>query len=372
MRIAINTRFLLRSKMEGFGWYTYEISKRLVETHPEHTFYFFFDRPYDEQFVFAKNVVPIVLNPPARHPILFWFWFEFAVTKALKKYKIDVFFSPDGYLSLRSKIPQVATIHDINFEHYPKDLPFSARSYLRYFFPKFARKATKLITVSNFSKKDICSHYHVSESKIKVTWNAASPIFKPLIHAEKEHVKSYYTKGKNYFIFVGSLHKRKNVQRLLDAYSSYLNTCKNPFELVIVGEKLWKKDASIQLNTEIEPHVHFTGHVSLEELSRVLGAASCLVFVPYFEGFGIPLVEAMNCAVPIIAGNLTSLPEVVGDAGLLVDPFSVDEIAQAMQHITEDEELRTDLAAKALTRSQLFSWDKAAAEVWEELERVGK
>ena len=145
MRIAVNTRFLLNKKMEGFGWYTFEIVKRLVEQHPEHEFYFFFDRPYDERFIFGKNVIPIVLNPPARHPLLFILWFEFSVYRALKKNKIDLFFSPDGYLSLRSKVPQIGVIHDINFEHYPKDLPFSARIYLCYFFPRFVKKAKKII-----------------------------------------------------------------------------------------------------------------------------------------------------------------------------------------------------------------------------------
>ena len=166
MNVAINTRFLLQGKMEGFGWYTYEISKRLVRNHPEHTFYFFFDRPFDESFVFEKNVVPLALSPPARHPILFYIWFEWSVRKALRKFKIDIFFSPDGYLSLGSKVRQVGTIHDINFEHNPQDVPLAPRIYLRKFFPKFAKKAHRLITVSEYSKSDIVQTYGVPEEKI--------------------------------------------------------------------------------------------------------------------------------------------------------------------------------------------------------------
>src|SRR6056300_399785 len=113
MRIAINTRFLLKGKMEGFGWFTYETVKRMVMDHPEHTFIFFFDRPYDSHYVFAKNVIPIVLRPPARHPILFKIWFNYSITRALKKHKADVFFSPDGYLSLRTTVPQIGVIHDL-------------------------------------------------------------------------------------------------------------------------------------------------------------------------------------------------------------------------------------------------------------------
>lgn len=140
MRIAINTRFLLSHKMEGFGWYTYEIVKRIVQNHPEHEFVLFFDRTYDKKFVFAKNAIPVVLSPQARHPILFRIWFNLSVKRALKKYNADLFFSPDGYLSLTSEVKQIGVIHDLNFEHFPQDLkPVMSRYYLKYF-PKFARK----------------------------------------------------------------------------------------------------------------------------------------------------------------------------------------------------------------------------------------
>ncbi len=368
MRIAINTRFLLPKKMEGFGWYTYEISKRLVENHPEHEFFFFFDRPFDQKFIFAKNVTPIVLFPPARHPFLFYWWFNFSVTKALKKYKIDLFFSPDGYLSLRTNLPQIATIHDLNFEHFPQDIPTTPRKYLQSFFPKFARKAQKIITVSHYSKNDIIEKYGINAEKIFVTWNAASNSFKVLDHKSCLTVRNQYVSGKEYFIFVGSIHPRKNVQRLLDAFSLYKKNNMDGFDLVIVGESLWKnKSNPFTISEEIKPFIHFTGHLPLEELANLMGAASCLTYVPYFEGFGIPLVEAMQSGVPIISGNLTSLPEVVGDAAILVDPYNVQEIANAMEKIYLNPVLRADLAEKGLKRSKLFSWDNAAEEVWKEI-----
>ena len=130
MRIAVNTRFLLDGKMEGFGWFTYETVRRIVEQHPEHQFIFFFDRPFHSKFIFGNNVEAHVLKPPARHPLLFKIWFNYSVTKALRKYKADLFFSPDGYLSLHTDIPQIPVIHDLNFEHYPEDLPKGARNYL--------------------------------------------------------------------------------------------------------------------------------------------------------------------------------------------------------------------------------------------------
>lgn len=370
MRIAVNTRFLLSSRMEGFGWYTYEIVKRLVEQHPEHEFIFFFDRPFDPKFIFGKNVTPVVLRPPARHPILFILWFEFAVTKALKKYKADVFFSPDGYLSLRSKVPQIGVIHDINFEHYPKDIPLSARLYLRYFFPRFARKASEIITVSHYSKQDISKVYGVDEDKITVAWNGASAIFTPLNDFEKQQVREKYSTGKLYFLFVGALHPRKNIGRLLEAYSDYRQTENPTHELVIVGEPLWKNSSLLpELPDSVKQTIHFTGHLPLDELAKVMGGASIFTFIPYFEGFGIPLVEAMKCGIPIISGNLTSLPEVADDAAIYCNPFDTEEITQKMQTLVHNIELQKELSTKGLNRSKQFNWDNSAKIVWDILKK---
>lgn len=366
MRIAINTRFLLSSKMEGFGWYTYEVVKRLVEQHPEHEFVFFFDRAFDPKYVFGPNVTPVVLNPPARHPVLFYIWFEWSVKRALKKYNIDVFFSPDGYLSLGSKVPQVGVIHDLNFEHYPQDIPWQPRMYLKHFFPKFARKATQIVTVSNYSKQDICATYGVPESNVTVGWNGASELFKPLDESEIVAVRTQHSSGRPYFIFVGALHPRKNVGRLLEAYKHFCER-NAAIDLLIVGETLWK-NTQLQLpelSEAVKGRIHFTGHVSQTDLTRLVGAAHSLVYVPYFEGFGIPLVEAMKCGIPIISGNKTSLPEVAGEAALYCDPFDVDSITAAMHQLVNDQELYDRLAKSSLERGKLFSWDHTANACWD-------
>ncbi len=369
MIIAINTRFLLPTKMEGFGWFTYEVVKRMVENHPEHTFLFFFDRAYDNRYLFAPNVVPIVLRPPARHPILFILWFEFAVKRALKKYKADVFLSPDGYLSLRSQVPQVNVIHDLNFVHYPKDLPWSSRVYYNYFFPKFAKKAKHIVTVSNYTKQDLIGTYQVPESKITVAWNGANDVFAPLAEDDIAHVRNHLTHDKPYFLFVGSIHPRKNVKRLIESYLKYREK-DTSFDLVVVGEPMWKHNQ--ELLALKHDSIHYTGHLTIQKLVRVMGAAACFVYVPYFEGFGIPLVEAMRCGIPLISGNLTSLPEVVGDAALLVDPFSVEDITNAMIQISENETLRNELARKSLERSVVFTWDKTAETIWEVIKRYNR
>ena len=365
MRIGVNTRFLLSSKMEGFGWYTYEVVKRLVENHPEHEFVFFFDRPFDPKFVFGKNVEPVVLFPPARHPVLFRWWFNRSITKALKKYKIDVFFSPDGYLSLKTMIPQIPVIHDLNFEHYPEDLPTKHRNYYRTYFPKFAEKAAQIITVSNYSKADIVSTYGIESDKITVAWNGASPTFVPLDKEKIDTVRAKYTSGRPYFIYVGAIHARKNVGRLVNAFSKFAWK-NNQVDLLIVGESIWNSENTLipEVADEIKQRIIFTGHIPLSELNELMGAALALTYVPYFEGFGIPLVEAMRCGLPILSGNLTCLPEVAEDAAIYVDPFNVDEISDTMLKLSDDESLRIKLSQQSLKRAELFSWDHTAKAVW--------
>lgn len=375
MRIAVNTRFLLSHKMEGYGWYTFEIVKRLVENHPEHEFIFFFDRKFDSKFIFGKNVTPVVLNPPARHPILFYIWNEIAVTRALKKHKADIYFSPDGYLSLKTKVKQVNVIHDINFEHNPQDVPSAIRNYLRKYFPKFAKKADHVITVSDYSKQDICKTYSIPEEKVTAIWNAASAIFKPVYTSKRSEVQTNYSNGKPYFLFVGALHPRKNLSRLIPAFAQFKKQHpEDEHQLLIVGEALFSNSfGEIIISDELKKHILFTGHLSLENLALVMASASVFTFVPYFEGFGIPMIEAMQSGTPILSGNLTSLPEVGGDAVLYCDPMNVSDISEKMALIANDEELKSELVRKGLERSQLFSWDESAEKVWEVLmDVVGK
>jgi glycosyltransferase involved in cell wall biosynthesis len=234
MRIGINTRFLLSSKMEGFGWYTFEVVKRLVLAHPEHEFVFFFDRPFDPKFIFAPNVKPVVLFPPARHPLLFIWYFNFRLAKAIQQEKIDILFSPDGYLALRSTIPQIAVIHDLNFEHYPEDIPRFPRWYLRTYFPKFARKAAHIITVSNYSKQDIVQTYGIQAEKISVAWNGASSEFQPLTEIEIQATRDRFSHSRPYFIFVGSIHPRKNLKRLIAGFETFCGS-NQEIDLLIVG-----------------------------------------------------------------------------------------------------------------------------------------
>ncbi len=370
MRIAVNARFLLKHKMEGFGWYSYETLKRITQNHPEHQFIFFFDRPFDPKFIFADNIEPVVLRPPARHPVLFKIWFNISVTRALKKYKADLFFSPDGYLSLKTDVPQVGVIHDLNFEHYPEDLPVWPRKYLKKHFPLFAKKAVHILTVSEFSKQDIVRRYGINPQKITAAYNGASHHFKPLNPEEQQAIRKEFTDGFPFIVFVGALHPRKNVVRLLQAYDQFKSGTKSETRLLIVGENLWRSKKIQIPELKHKNDVVFTGHQPIEKLAKIVSAAKFMAFVSYFEGFGIPIAEAMQAGCPVLCGDKTSLPEVGGDAAIYCDPFDINSIAEGLNELDSNEILRSDLIKKGLERSKLFSWNFTAEKIWTQIERI--
>ena len=368
MRIAVNTRLLLKGKLEGIGWVAYETLRRMVLAHPEVEFYFIFDRKPDPMFLFADNVKPVVLFPQARHPFLFIWFFEWSVPRTLRKIKADLFYSPDGYLSLRSKVPQVVEFHDLNFEHFPGDMPKIHLWHYKKFFPKFAHKAERIVTVSKFSKQDIVDCYHVDPEKIDVAYNGVNEVFGPLAEEQQEQVRMKYCGGHPYFMFVGSLHPRKNLARLFTSFDLFKKRSQNDVKLVIVGEKRWWTEPIQKAFDAMscQDDVIFTGRLSAEDLHQMTAAALASVYVSYFEGFGIPILEAFKCDTPVITSNVTSMPEVAGDAALLVDPFNEEDIAQAMVKML-DEEVRKELIEKGRARARDFSWDHAADIIWNSL-----
>lgn len=372
LEIVVNTRLLLKNKLEGIGWFTYETLKRITTEHPNDHFVFLFDRDFDEEFVFSDNITPVVLSPQARHPFLFYWWFEFSVANFLNKYKPDLFLSPDGYLSLNSDVKQLAVIHDLNFEHYPNDLPFLVRKYYKHFFPKFAKKAARIVTVSKFSKNDITEQYQINPSKIDIAYNGCNEVFKPIDSPEKDETKKFFTNSNDYFVFVGALQPRKNVSRLLTAFDKFKEVTNSNIKLVIVGEKYyWSENIKrTYISMKYQKDVVFTGRLSTKELKNVIGSAIALTYIPYFEGFGIPILEGMNCDIPVITSNVTSMPEIAKDAALLVDPFSIESIADAMISIYENEALRNQLITKGRERKLNFNWDNTASSLWTSIEKT--
>jgi len=371
MIIAVNTRLLLQDKLEGIGRFTNETLKIITKNHPEHQFIFIFDRPYSTEFVYSENVTPVVRFPPARHPVLWYLFFEWSIPVVLRKYKADLFLSPDGWLSLRSKVKSLPVIHDLNFFHLPEFIPWHLRLYYGYFFPRFVRKASRIATVSQFSREDIASRFSYDPLKIDVVYNGANAKFKPIAEQEQVQTREDFSGGCPYFLFIGLIHPRKNLTNLITAFDGFKQSVDSNVKLLVVGSrKWWTPDMQEALeSSNFRKDIIFTGRVKDADLMNILASALALVYASHFEGFGIPILEAMYCDVPVITSAVSSLPEVGGDAVLYVDPTSVDSIRQAMMAMFCNVSLRKDLIDKARIQREIFTWEKTADLLWKSIEK---
>lgn len=362
MVVAVNCWVLRNKQLDGIGNFTVETLGKLIPAHPEITFLMMVDKKFSEPFFDFPNVQLFKVFPPYRHPVLYFLYMETMVKWFLKKHRPDLFLSMDGFLSLCAKQPQLPVIYDLNFEHYPQDLKWKNRVYYRTFFRRFAKKAKRIATISEYSKADIAKWYGIIADKIDNVSCGTREVFHPLTEAEIKKVRQRYSGGLPYFFFVGSMHPRKNIVRLIQAFHLFKNKTQADVKLVLSGHILWD-DASIKSALEQTPFkddIVFTGRVSDDELLHLLGAAMALSFVPTFEGFGLPVVEAFQSEVPVLCSNTTSLPEVAGDAAVMVDPFKPEEIASGMELLWKDGKLRNDLVEKGKHQKQKFTWQRTA------------
>jgi glycosyltransferase involved in cell wall biosynthesis len=374
MRIAFNTRFLLNDYLEGYGYFLFETLQRITRDHHEQEFLFIFDRLFDKRFVFAKNVTPVVAGPAARHPLLWKYWYDVSVPAILKKYKADVFVSCDGFCSLTTKVPQCLLVHDLSFLHYPQFIRKSHYLFYRHYTPKFLRKAAVIVTVSGFSKKDIIKQYKTDPAKIHIVPNAAREAFRPIAEEERQVVKDKYTGGKEYFVYAGAIHPRKNLTNLLRAFSIFKTKQKSNWKLVLAGRLAWKYRKFVEnLRTyKYRDDVILTGYLDEAELVRVVGSAYALIYPSFWEGFGVPVLEAMQCKVPVITSGNSAMQEIAQDAALYADPSDHSDMAEKMMLLYKDEGLREQLIRKGRIINQQYNWNSSAELLWEAITNTVK
>jgi glycosyltransferase involved in cell wall biosynthesis len=291
---------------------------------------------------------------PARR---FWLQIFFPV-HLLTHRDIDVLFSPAHYTPRFCPVPQVVTIHDLSHFYFPDEF-LKGDLYKLTRWTKFAvQKARKIIAVSKNTKKDLAKFYNLPEEKISIIYNG----YEKRVHTGSK----FQAPGSKYILYVGTLQPRKNVQTLIRTFEKFHKT--NPdFKLVITGKKGWlyKEIFSLVKDLHLEKSVIFTGHVSEDELTGLYRNAFCFVLPSLYEGFGIPVLEAMSYRCPVICSNSSSLPEVGGDAALYFNPQDEIQLLNQLKRLKGDPKLREELISRGLKRIKLFSWQKSAKETLE-------
>ncbi len=367
LRIGINTRLLLTHRMEGIARYTWEISKRMILANPQDQFYLFFDRPYDEQFLIAENVHAVHVFPPSRHPILWKIWFDRSMAKALRKHRIDVFFSPDGFTSMTTEVPQLLVIHDLTYLHYPASMKRGHLSYYQKMMPLFYKKADRIVAVSKTTRDDIVAHFgRKPDQEIAVAYNALP---------EQKPYPSRSIISEDYILYLGSIHPRKNIIRLIQAYNDFRE--KQPskrIKLVLAGRKAFGNDTldTVLEQLRFKEDIIFLGAVDEETKYNLLQQARLFVYVSLFEGFGIPLLEAMAAGIPIVHSDDPALMEVGNKIGKVAKSTDVNDISSAIVDALTDEDWRRQAVKDGKDRMADFSWDESASKIYQEIAKLNK
>ncbi|MGB8643953.1 MAG: glycosyltransferase family 1 protein [Anaerolineae bacterium] len=358
MRIGIDARLIFYQKA-GIGQYIMRLTEALAQLDHQDEFTFFTSRKDRTELVTQPNFRHRRLWTPSHHR------FERATLSAeFLPFNLDVLHSPDFIQPSRTRFPSVITVHDLAFLLYPR---FLTKESARYYgqVDVATRRARQVIAVSQSTKRDIIRLLGVPEERVTVIYEAAHPIFRPLDRAQaRRHVAERYGIQEDFVLFVSTIEPRKNLPTLLEAIRKLRDIYHVPATLAVAGQQGWLVDQMNEIVTRLHltEFVRFLGPVSNEELLYLYNAARVFALPSFYEGFGLPPLEAMACGTPVVVSNTSSFPEVVGDAGQLVPPEDVEAWSVALWRVLTDQNLRDEMCEKGLRRTAMFSWERAARE----------
>jgi len=364
MRIGIDARLIYYTDA-GISQYTLRLIQGLAEIDQEDEFLILRDRR-DLLTITDNNFKRIELWTPSHHRFEQW-----GLRFELPSLGLDLLHSPDFIPPFHRNFKSVITIHDLAFLLYPH---FLTQDSARYYgqIDQAVKSTDHIIAVSESTKQDTIRLLGVPESKLSVIYEAANPLYRPM---DRDQARAYVRQAyqlEEYLLFVSTIEPRKNLPILLHAFRALGDQYKVKTTLAIVGREGWLSKGTFALveKLRLKDTVRFLGRVPVEDLVYLYNGAQALVHPSFYEGFGLPPMEAMLCGIPVICSNVSALPEVVGDAALLVPPEEVSEWTVAMWRVLHDQELRAEMQAKGYRRAQCFSVEKTARQTLEVYRRV--
>ncbi len=371
MRIGIDCRTILdpkRGEQAGVGHYTYFLVENLLKLDAKNQYVLFFDPKIGDAGHFKQKNVTIKFFPFVDYKkYLPGAYSHLLIAAYVDRENIDIFHSPASTIPLAYSKKAVVTIHDLAIYHNPDWFPKGQKFSTRVAVPQTIKKAKKIIAVSEYTKKDLIKYFKVQEDKVAVIYNGVEPKkdIDDVKTEDRKIVKDKYEIKQDFILFVGTVQPRKNIEGLISAFDSLRSTkIFENYQLVIAGGKGWKYEPVYNLVRELAltKKVIFTDYVTKKDKWSLLNAASLFVFPSFYEGFGLSILEAMQQGTPVITSKVTSMPEVLGDAGILADPYDVKDIAKAIKKVLNNDALREELINKGYQQAKKFSWKKCAKE----------
>lgn len=358
MRIGADLS-VIQSTKSGVDWYAHHVLDNIMDLlAPDEELYLFSNRETGfEALAEGRERVTVVRSGfRFQEP-----WRQLILPALLRKYRIDVCFFTNFVTALAAPCPTVLTIHDLSFKLFPKTHSLRNVIWARSLVPFSTHRSMHIIAVSNNTKLDLIRVMGIDSDKISVVHLGASPEFGPDPGPDDDEALRFYGVGKPYVLFVGTLEPRKNINLLVKGFDKVVKDG-HDLHLVLAGRRGWMAQNIFDEleRRELLGRVHITGYVREHYLPSLYRQATALVYPSLYEGFGLPPLEAMASGTPVIVSRNSSLPEVVGDAGIYIDALSVDEMADAIERILEDKSLATSLRDRGLERAKMFSWTKTA------------
>jgi glycosyltransferase involved in cell wall biosynthesis len=359
IHVGVNAHLLSLAdtyRSAGINWYIQNLLNHLPEVDPHFDYTVFLG---ERRYPGGSGLNLRFSRLPTQRPQARIFWEQAIQPWSVRKAGLDLIHGTAFVGPQVSTCPFVVTVHDLSFISYPQNFPALNRAYLRTFTQLSVRRARRVIAVSESTKRDLMRYYDVSGDRVDVVYNGVDPSFRPMPAADVAEFRRQRELPDRFILFVGTLEPRKNVTRLIEAYAR-LPRSRPP--LMLLGGKGWLYDEVFGCveTLELRGEVSFVGYVPVEELPLWYNAASLFVYPSLYEGFGLPPLEAMACGTPVVASDASSLPEVVGQAGLLADPTSSEALAQAIQQVLESPVLQEEMGAAGLVRAKGFSWRRTA------------
>ncbi|AVX30862.1 Glycosyltransferase involved in cell wall bisynthesis [Carboxydocella thermautotrophica] len=371
MKIGIDARAAIWYRGTGIGTYTYQLLRSLyLINRQEFNWRFFWPGDeYRDLDIASDSIFNSIEKNKDK------FWEEVHIPARITDEKIDLYHVPQNGIGLPkgNSCPMVVTIHDLIPYIYPETV---GKGYLKVFLqemPGIVARAAHIITVSECSKQDLVRILKVPAEKITVTYEAPEPIYRPVSQKKaRAFVGEHYGIQDQYILYIGGFSPRKNVKGLINAFKEIRKDVGYPIKLVLVGKQVREYGDLVVLIEALglEEDVIWTGFAPVEDLPYLYAAANLFVYPSFYEGFGLPPLEAMACGTPTIAANTSSIPEVVGEGAWLFNPFDSMELAEKMYKLLTDADLRQELGRKGLMRAGEFSWNKTALETMEVYRRV--
>lgn len=376
MKIAFSAQLLLDNYKTGIGWLAQNVVNELKELNFDNEYVMDFFILGDKKYKKYSDTIYYYKSKGFKIDICRWF--SYALYKMIwpfvpipynifMKEKVDVTLFFNYYIPPGVKGKKVVMIHDMAYLAYPETVNKKTLYMLKLNVKKSCKAADRIITISQFSKQEIIKYLGVDDRKIEVMPVGVDFNTFKICKDSKviDSVKKKYGIDGSYFLYLGTLEPRKNIVRMIDAYAMLKRENESVPKFVIAGRKGWMYDEIFERVKKygIEKDVIFTGYVEENEVPLLMNGAEAFLFVSLYEGFGMPILEAMACGTPVITSNTASMPEVIGDCGILVNPLSPEEIKNGMKRIIENKFEADDMAKRALERSKCFTWENAAKKV---------